>query len=312
MKEVGTTTKIPRLKDSPTVIREGAAKIMIDTDADGKGDVEWPTRGKFETFQIKLGSGESERPWALLTEVGRQEDFYQGQPMNLLATDTAYSVYYTPGGAMVGKVSGVPIQIVDDNLDGVYGSHPMGWGHQGLVPENFQLEFDSIRVGKDKKARPFSRLVNLGGDAGWHALKVKDGGNTIEAQPMTLETGTASLKVKGIKPDFFVLKGVDDELSNTYIDISGGKKVDLPVGNYELAFGLARKGNKMQLMKAVIMPGPDSPRYKVKKGENIEIVAGAPYKFDFTYEAGASEVVVDGNSVRIIGAGGEEIGRAHV
>lgn len=307
--KVGSTAKILRLKDGPTVIRESASKIMLDMDADGKGDFEWPTRGKFETFQMKLGSGASERPWALLTEVGREQDFYQGQPMNLLATDDGYQVYYTAGGAMVGDISGVQIQIVDDNLDGVYGSPPLSWGHQGIVPKNFQLEFDSIRIGKDKKARPFSRLVDLGGSVGWHELTVKDGGNTIEAQPMTVKTGSVRLKVKGLKPDFFVLKGLDDELTNTFIDIAGGKKVELPVGNYELGFGLVRKGSKLQLMKAVIMAGPDSPRYQVKAGETLEIVAGAPYSFDFAYEVGESEVTVVGESIRILGAGGEAYDR---
>ena len=37
------------------VIREGAAQIVLDADGDGKGDIDWPTKGKFEN--LVLGSG---------------------------------------------------------------------------------------------------------------------------------------------------------------------------------------------------------------------------------------------------------------
>lgn len=308
LKGTGSTSQILRVEDGPTVIREGSAKVMLDTDGDGKGDIQWPTKGKYENLVLELGSGDTKRTWALLTEVGRQEDFYQGQPMNLLATDNQYLVYYVPGGYVEGEVSGQKIRIYDDNLDGVYGSPPSRWQHQGLVKDSPQPEFDSIRVGSDKVARPFSEYVELG-PAGWHRLTIRNKGTSLEAEPVTLETGTVQIKGKGLKPEFYVLKGVDDTYANTYIDVAGGKKVDVPAGRWELAFGLVRKGNKMQLMKAVILPTEGMERIQVKAGETTEVTYGAPYTFDFQYEVGADKVTVDGASVRIVGAGGESYDR---
>ena len=71
---------IPRVEDGPTLIRESSAKIMIDADGDGKGEAEWPTRGKYEVLERStLGDPEKRSaPGRFVTEVGRQEDFYQG------------------------------------------------------------------------------------------------------------------------------------------------------------------------------------------------------------------------------------------
>lgn len=307
LKATGSTSEIPRVA-GPQVIREGSAKIVVDTDSDGKGDIDWPTKGKFENLVLELGSGDTKRKWAVLTEVGRQEDFYQGQPMNLLATDTSYLVYYIPGGCMKGSISGVEVRVFDDNLDGRYGSAPSSWQHMGLVTGDAQMEFDSIRVGKSKKAMPYSEFVNLG-KAGWHKLSSKNAGTSLEAQPVTLNTGTVQIKGKGLKPEFYVLRGVDDTFKGTFIDVSGGKKVEVPAGRWELVFGMVRKGNKMQLMKAVIQPTEGMERIMVKPGETTVLSYGSPYKFDFGYEVDGDTVTVDGKTVRIVGAGGEAYDR---
>lgn len=308
LKAPGSTSEIPRVTGAPIVIREGSAHIVLDADGDGKGDIDWPTKGKFENLVIELGSGDTKRKWAVLTEVGRQEDFYQGQPMNLLATDDQYLVYYIPGGCMKGTISGEDVRIYDDNLDGAYGSPASAWQHFGLVTGDAQWEFDSIRIGKDKKAKPFSEFVDFG-SAGWHQIKAENKGTSLSAQPVTLTTGTVQLKGKGIKPEFYVLRGVDDTFKNTYIDVAGGKKVEVPAGRWELAFGMVRKGKKMQLMKAVIQPTEGMERIMVKPGETTEIGFGSPYKFDFKFETNGSEVTVDGKTVRIVGSGGEAYDR---
>ena len=308
LKAPGSRSEIPRVTGAPVVIREGAAQIVLDSDGDGKGDIDWPTKGKFENLVLELGSGDEKRKWAVLTEVGRQEDFYQGQPMNLLATDGQYLVYYIPGGCMKGTVSGETIRLYDDNLDGVYGSGASSWQHFGLVTGDAQMEFDSIRVGKEKKARPFSKYVDLG-SAGWHEVKAENKGTSLSAQPVTLTTGSVQLKGKGVKPEYYVLRGVDDSFKTTFIDVSGGKKVDVPAGRWELAFGMVRKGKKMQQMKAVIQPTEGMERILVKPGETTVIGYGSPYKFDFSFGTDGRNVTVDGKTVRILGSGGEAYDR---
>ena len=241
----GSTGKFVRVADSPTMTRAASSKVTIEG---GGVDDTWPLRGKLEPVTFELGTGPSKRRWAVLCDMGREVDYYQGITMNLGMTDTSLSLYFLPGGAMEGEVAGEKVEIVDDNFDGIYGSLPQSWEHFGIVKGAFQPEFDSIRVGGAKKAQPFSEYVNLGG-AGWHKLEALNGGVELKAQPFEFKTGTVQLKSKGLKPDYYVLKGVGKDLENTYIDVSGGKKVEVPIGRWELCFGLVRKGKKMQMMK---------------------------------------------------------------
>lgn len=303
----GSTGKFARVADSPTMTRAASSKVTIDG---GGVDESWPLRGKLEPVTFELGTGASKRRWAVLCDMGREEDYYQGITMNLGMTDTSLALYFVPGGAMEGEIAGESVQIVDDNIDGIYGSLPQRWPHFGMVKDAYQPEFDSIRIGGAKKAQPFSEYVNLGA-AGWHKLEAVNGGVELKAEPFEFKTGTVQLKSKGLKPDYFVLKGIGADLENTYIDISGGKKVEVPIGRWELCFGLVRKGKKMQMMKAVILPTDNMPVYDVIEGKNVTVESGAPFTFDFEYEASGSGVAMDGTSVRVLGAGGEAYERIY-
>ena len=165
-------------------------------------------------------------------------------------------------------------------------------------------------MGGAKKAQPFSEYVNLG-DAGWHKLEALNGGVELKAQPFEFKTGTVQLKSKGLKPDYYVLKGIGADLENTYIDVSGGKKVEVPIGRWELCFGLVRKGKKMQMMKAVILPTANMRVYDVLEGENVVVETGSPFTFDYEYATSGSGVTVDGTSVRVVGVGGESYERIY-
>lgn len=305
----GSESDIPRLgPNGPRIVREGAAKVGIDQDRDGEVDLEWPTKGKLDTVVMELGEGEAKRKWGLQVEVGRTQDFYQGQQMNLAPTGEQMTLFYIPGGAMVGEVAGVEIELYDDNLDGVYGSPPSSWAHTQLRPGTNQPEFDSIRIDGNKMAQPMSQYVNLG-SAGWHSLTTSNFGTSITAEPVSFKTGTIQVKAKGVKPDFVILKGNGNVLAETFIDVAGGKKVEVPVGRWDLYFGLVRKGKKMQAMKAVMLPSDSSPGYMVKEGENTELTLGAPFSFDFEVSRQEKTATVKGMSLQVIGAGGEAYDR---
>ena len=306
---VGSVKDIPRLgANSPKIMRLGSAKVGIDLDKDGESDMEWPTRGKLDTVSFEIGEGSMKRMWGVQVETGRTQDFYQGQTTNLAQSGQSMNLYYVPGGCMVGELSGVDIKLFDDNLDGIYGSAPSHWAHRELRPKTSQPEMDSIRFGKEKKARPMSEHIDIPG-AGWHKVEIQNGGNQITATPVRFKTGTLQLKAKGVKPDFVIMKGTGDVNGRTFIDISSGKKVAVPTGRWDLYFGLLRKGKKMQLMKAVILPSSSSPAYDVKEGENVEVTLGAPFAFDFDVTKQQDTVTVTGLSVQVIGAGGEAYDR---
>ncbi len=306
---VGSIKDIPRLgENSPKIMRLGDAKVGIDLDKDGESDLIWPTRGKLDTVSFEIGSGDMKRMWGVQVETGRTQDFYQGQTINLAQTGQNMNLYYIPGGSMVGDLAGVPIQIFDDNLDGTYGSAPSLWAHRELRPKTSQPEMDSIRIGKEKKARPMSEHIDIPG-AGWHKIEVLNGGNHVAATPVRFKTGTLQLKAKGVKPTFVIMKGTGDINGKTFVDISGGKKVSVPTGRWDLYFGLLTKGKKMQVMKAVILPSNSSPAYDVKEGQNVVVTLGAPFAFDFDVTKQEDTVTVKGLSVQVIGAGGEAYDR---
>ncbi len=309
MGAVGDTKSIPRLGDnSPTVMRLGDSKVGIDLDKDGESDMEWPTRGKLDTISFEIGSGAMKRMWGVQVETGRAQDFYQGLTINLAQTGQNLNLYYVPGGSMVGELGGVPIALYDDNLDGVYGSAPSLWAHRELRPKTSQPEMDSIRVNGEKKARPMSEHINLPG-AGWHKVEVQNAGNQVTATPVRFKTGTLQVKAKGVKPDFVIMKGTGSILSSTFVDISGGKKVEVPAGRWDLYFGLLREGKKMQVIKCVILPGSTSPSYDVKEGQNLVVALGAPFAFDFEVTKQEDTATVQGMSVQVIGTGGEAYDR---
>ncbi|MEM8713608.1 MAG: hypothetical protein AAGG01_21910 [Planctomycetota bacterium] len=290
------------------VMRLGASKVGVDTDGDGEGETEWPTRGKLDSVTFDLGEGDAKRAWSLLVEMGRTQDFYQGNSINLEPTQNNFNLYYVPGGYVTGDLGGNKFSIYDDNLDGIYGSYPLLYNYRELRPGASQPEVDSIRIGKEKKARPMSEYINLGRQ-GWHKLTLANGGTSVTAEPVSVRTGTLQLKVKGIKPDFVIMKGAGTLLNQTYIDISGGKKVEVPVGRWDLFYGILREGKKLQAMKAVIIPGEGTPGYSVKEGENAVVTLGAPFSFDFDVTSQDKTATLKGLSVQVIGAGGEAYDR---
>ena len=68
---------------------------------------------------------------------------------------------------------------------------------------------------------------------------------------------------------------------------------------------MVSKGKGMQRAKAVILPGPGTPRYEVPIDGNLVVEFGQPYGFLFEYETGGGSVTVEGKSVQVVGKGGE-------
>jgi hypothetical protein len=306
----GSKVLIPRLEEGPSVHRVGAAKVSVDVDkdgdAEGKADVEIPVRGRLEPVVFDVGDGDAKRKMAFLAVTGNERDSYQKIEMNLAPFDTQITIYITPAGSMVGEIDGTPIRILDDDLNGVYGSVPSLWGHVGMTKDHYQPEIDSLVIGKSKRAVPFSEHIQIGDK--WYRLEVENGGTSLVAHPMRITTGTMVLSAKGLKPDFLLVRG-ENQYENTFFDLAADKKVEVPVGRYKLYFGVVHKGKKKQMMKALIIPGEGSGHYDVLAGEEIDVEIGAPYGFDFEASVDDSSVLVVGKSVVVVGRGGERYER---
>lgn len=306
----GNKVPMPRVEAGPNVHRVGSAKVAIDVDGDGSGeskaDVEIPVRGRLEPVVFEVGEGEAKRKMAFLAVTGIEKDSYQKIEMNLAPMDEMMTIYIAPAGSVKGELEGTSIQIFDDNLDGVYGSPASTWGYTGMTKDHFQPELDSMIVGGGKRAVPFSEYVQI--EDQWFRLEVQNGGTSVSATPAGLKTGKVSLDAKGLKPDFVIIRG-ENQYENTFFDLTSAKELEVPVGRYNLFFGMVSKGKKKQMMKAVMIGGDDASSYDVLAGEEVEIKIGAPYGFDFKYVVDDSTVLVTGKSVCVVGRGGERYER---
>jgi hypothetical protein len=302
--EVDSSASFPALEDSPQVLRTGANKAMVDVDRDGKGDVDIPLTGKITPVQITLGSGDSQRSWAFLATIGQQQDTYQGFRFNLGPSDDNMNLYVFPASSLVGSIDGVRVQVLDDNMDGRYGSPPKEWDYPGLIEGALQRDVDSVVIGEAKTARPWSRLHKIG--AHWYALAPSESGTDMVATRSDVESGTLQLELKGLPVTWLIVRGTGKSDDLFYDVVNGGtNKVEVPVGSYELFAGQVASGKKGQMMKALILPGANARSWKVGPGETTKLELGAPFILDFKVKQDEETVTVEGPSIVVAGRGGE-------
>ena len=98
--------------------------------------------------------------------------------------------------------------------------------------------------------------------------------------------------------------GNNDDL---FFDVVNGgkKKVEVPIGTYELYAGQVSKGKKSQMAKSLILAGPSMRNWRVDKGATTKIELGAPFGFEFKLSQNDETVVVEGKSIMITGREGE-------
>ena len=168
---------------------------------------------------------------------------------------------------------------------------------------------DSIVIGAQKRARPWSEVQEIGGK--WYRIDPDKVGTSFQATPLTLETGTLKLDFKGATPTWVVVRGSGELLKNSYFDLveGGAKGVEVPTGRYTLFYGEVRKGKKRQVQKTLILPGKTTPSFEVKKGETSVVSLGAPFGFDFRFKRDGSKLTVEGKTVSVIGKSQERYER---
>lgn len=290
---------------APKVKREGDSKALIDSNADGTPDLDLPLTGKITPVQIEIGEGAEKRSWAFLATIGQAQDTYQGLRFNLGPGDESLAVYVSPAASMVGTLGATTIRVLDDNMDGIYGSPPLEWGHVGTIEGSYQRDVDSILVGESKAAQPWSELVAVGGS--WYKLEPQRAGTELLATPMTVQTGTLVLDLKGAKVDWLVVRGDAEVNSKHFFEIAQGGKtgVQVPVGRYRLYSGQVSQGSKNQMMKAFILPGTNTRTWNVEAGGKLVMELGEPFGLDFRVVQDDEKVKVVGASVVVTGRGAE-------
>ena len=166
-------------------------------------------------------------------------------------------------------------------------------------------EMDSIVIGNSKRARPWSEYQQIGDT--WYRLEVENGGKSLKAYPFETETGKVKVSFKGGKPTWLVVKG-SGKYENAYFDLME-KGLELPPSKYTLFCGELRKGKKIQTMKTLILPGKETPPWRVEVGGTTEVELGGPFGFDFEVEEDGRNLTIPGNSVVVTGVADERYER---
>ncbi len=301
----GTQATIHYMDESPPFQRTGDSAIAVDSDRDGEFETKVPIKGGEVLTEMEIEIGGVKRPWAIVSRIGTDQDFYQGVQVNMQPQLESFSLSYVPAASMVMDVGGTPVRIFDDNLDGLYGSEPRSWQYLGLAEGSAQPELDSVIIGTGKRAVPWSKYQQL--DGTWYEWESLDAGTRLNLKPARFKTGSLKLSVKGSKPDWLIVCGTD-RVAGAYFDLADGKEVEVPVGTYELYYGELRKGKRRQQVKAVIL-GSKATKYNVKADETTTVTIGAPYAFQFDWNLTGSVLEVPGRSVVVVGNGGERYER---
>jgi hypothetical protein len=298
------------------LVRSGASKIGVTVKGVAGKDVTAVEAGtKIKPSLLKLADNS---PYSFGFFIGSATEPFAGAITNIAPTKERIAIYYRSMSSWTTTLKKTEITFYDDNCDGLlFTTDPLAYGFKsrlhGYGPKKEQDVpiYDSIKIGKKGAVVPYSRAVKIGDT--WYLLSSGDGGKAVTAEalhPDHFDTGTVSMKWSGsrsVKPQLLIIRG-RESLQETAFNIAGSKSVEVPAGEYAIAYGRASKGKGSQMMMAHIFRG-DSQIIKVEKGKNTVVKLGGPFKFDFKKGGDPTNVELDSLYFRILGAAGEVYGK---
>lgn len=239
--------------------------VGIDTDGDGRIDTKKKGASGYAVLKGTRVDGES---------------FAYAVRLRVAAAGGSYS--YASSGAMVGTIEGVPVQVIDQNNNGVFND----------------VGIDAMVIGQGNAAGFLSKVVNLRGQL--YELDLDPTGSVATTRPYTGPTGTIDVR-SGLK----LLGALDAAVvSNPTRTISfevasSGNGVLVPVGEYVFSAGFASKGGDT----ARLASGKMKP-FVVEAGARTSPQWGAPLIAEFGFTRAGEELTVQPN-VAFLGRAGE-------
>ena len=254
---------VPHAGDPGGFAVEQSGLMALEVDTNGDGELDQKIKGAQGFARLR----------------GKDEDGEAFEYAVRFRYDGGYR--WSPGGAMVGKLRGQTIRLIDQNGDGTYD----------------QAGVDALIVGASDAASFLSSVVNLDGEL-WN-LEVSPNGGRASVTPFEGETGTLDL-ASGFRSQGALASAVVKarELSFELAGAPNGLKV--PAGTYELAYGFAvRAGETVHIGKGKTKP------IDVRAGEKAELGWGGPIVAEFDYRVRGETITVQAD-VKFFGKAGEE------
>jgi len=191
---------------------------------------------------------------------------------------TGVSGAVSPAGARKGVINGVPIFLLDDNLD-------------GKITQNGK---DAIAVGKSLAGLPLQEVHQLGADH--YKLSVSPDSSSVSFERLVgVELGVVKLRGESAFKCMIVSDG-----EKAY-DLRTGGAAGVPAGAYKLLYGMVGSGKSL----VTFLPSKTTPTYKIKAGHINTPKIGMPLRIDFNASFANKKVTVQPYGIRILGAGDE-------
>lgn len=294
------------------LVRPGSSKFGVSLNGVKEPFEPIEPSGKFKASLFHLGPDKS-KPYALWFYTGGEQEPLFGMTHNLLPQEDAATIYYKSASSWEATINGEAVTFFDDNANGVlFEEDPYAYGLRDRTREGEDSDgkqvpaFDGMQIGNGS-VQPLSQFVKIGD--GWVHLRSKEDGAKVGVRPLNPEyvkTGTVQLKWKGprpAKPEMLILQGRGDFAAARY-NIAADKSVEVPVGEYEIAFGRITMGKGNRAIQAQIYQGGMAP-IVVKAGETTDVALGAPFKLDFVRGGNGDEVEIDAMKISVVGDQGE-------
>ena len=187
---------------------------------------------------------------------------------------------------MKGALGGIPVRILDDDMDGKFSQTPSGRGG------------DAILIGGSGAAIPLRTMHRIGKEL--YRLKVAEDGSSIDYQRVS---DAARGQVRAIFPantmQSLVLAGKD-----CAFDVRTDGLAGIPAGPYMLVYGVVSRSSTTLTFR----PGRATPQYDIKDGMINTLRIGKPVRLNFAARYGNGKVGLSASSVSIVGSGSEIYG----
>lgn len=244
-------------------VLDGTA-LAVDSNGDGKPDVKAKGTAGMVTLKARNAEGRKFRYAVRLKNEGGWK--------------------YAAAGAMVGKVKGTKVTLIDQNNNGSYAD----------------VGVDAMIVGKGHAASFLSKIIVLGKDL--YEIEVSEDGSTISFSPFTGETGILNIRKKFNSRGKLVAGIVRSSDGDTSFNLASMKKgLAVPVGTYEIVSGLVSKGKE-----TVKIRGGKSKPITVAAGQESLFEWGGPLRAEFDYTREGDSVTFAPQNLWFYGKSGEE------
>lgn len=271
IKVAGTTVK--------TSARVKGRDILIGFDSNGDGKIsksEWTAIPMTRTLKL---SGKVDGKQFVINLVNIWAD-YNRTTVNCWGQTLIRS-------SMKGSVGGIPVRILDDDLDGKFNQKPSGRGG------------DAILIGNSSAAIPLRQVHKIGKD--FYRLKVSQDGSSIDYQRLD---DTAVGRVEATFPTD-TLKALVLVSEDSAFDMRTDGASGIPAGKYKLSYGVVSTASALLTFR----PSGTTPDYDIQAGMINTLRIGKPVRLAFGANYRAGKIGLSAGAVWVVGSGTEIYGR---